>query len=204
MILNSAQRPAHPKVLIFDMDGTITRPFFDFDGIRAELNITGGTILEALETMPPDQRQRAWAILEEHERVAARESELHDGVMEVLDYLQERGIRTAVATRNSRRSVDTVLQKHALRFDLLHSREDGPVKPSPEPVRAICRQFGVQPLESWIIGDYLYDIQSGNAAGAVTVLKLNDDDLPEYAPQATHRVRHMIELIDLLGNGALS
>ena len=192
---------AQPKVMIFDMDGTITRPFFDFDGIRAEIGITSGTILESLETLLPDQRRRAWTILEEHERVAARESELHEGVCDVLNYLKQRSISTAIATRNSRQSVEVVLAKHAVSFDLLHTREDGPVKPSPEPVLAVCRHFGVAVHESWIVGDYLYDIQSGNSAGAVAILKLNDDDPPEYAPQAAHVIRHMNELIGLLSNG---
>ena len=35
------------------MDGTLTKPAIDFDGIRAEIGIESGTILEALESMDP-------------------------------------------------------------------------------------------------------------------------------------------------------
>lgn len=189
--------------MIFDLDGTITRPFFDFDRIRAEMGIASGTILEVLDTLTPAQRERAWVILVEHERVAARESELNDGMLEVLHYLKGRGMATAVATRNSRVSVDTVLAKHGVRFDLVHTREDGPVKPAPQPVLDICSHFGVEPGESWLVGDYLYDIQSGNSAGAVTVLLINGDDPPDYADQAAYVIRHMRELIGLLSNGRM-
>ena len=61
-----------PQIVIFDMDGTLTLPAIDFDRLRAEIGIESGTILEALETMTTDERTRAYDIIEEHERVAAR------------------------------------------------------------------------------------------------------------------------------------
>lgn len=48
------------KTVIFDLDGTITVPFFDFDAIREEMGLSKdtGPILEAMEKMSPDQRRR--------------------------------------------------------------------------------------------------------------------------------------------------
>ncbi len=190
-----------PQAVIFDMDGTLTQPAIDFDRIRAEIGIESGTILEALEAMNPDQRSRADGIIEEHERVAARDSELQDGVHEVLDFLRAGGIRTAIATRNSRPSVRTVLDKHQLHVDHIHTREDGAVKPSPQPVLDICKYFQIAPESSWMIGDYVYDIQSGNAAGATTVLFAADGSMPEAVQQADHVIRNLLELITILNNG---
>ena len=190
-----------PQAVIFDMDGTLTRPAIDFDRIRAEIGIDSGTILEALEAMTLDQRSRAHSIIEEHERVAARDSELQDSVREVLEHLRVGGIRTAIATRNSRPSVRTVLQKHQLHVDHIHTREDGPVKPSPRPVLDICEYFQIAPESSWMVGDYVYDIQSGNAAGATTVLFTADGAQSGAAEQADHVICKLSELITILSNG---
>ncbi len=190
-----------PQIVIFDMDGTLTRPAIDFDRIRAEIGIESGTILEALETMTTNERARAYEIIEEHELVAARDSELQDGVHEVLEFLRAGGIRTAIATRNSRPSVRTVLDKHQIHVDHIHTREDGAVKPSPQPVLDICKYFQIVPEASWMVGDYAYDIQSGNAAGATTVFFEAHGSMPEAAEQADHVIRNLRELITLLNNG---
>ncbi|MCH8912106.1 MAG: HAD family hydrolase [Planctomycetes bacterium] len=190
-----------PRIVIFDMDGTLTLPAIDFDRLRAEIGIESGTILEALETMTDDERARAHEIIEVHERIAARDSELQHGVHEVLDFLRAGGIRTAIATRNSRPSVRTVLEKHHIHVDHIHTREDGPVKPSPQPVLDICKYFQIAPESSWMVGDYVYDIQSGNAAGATTVLFAADGSAPEAVQQTDYVIRNLRELIAILNNG---
>jgi len=42
------------KAVIFDLDGTITRPYFDFDAIREEMGLdrNSGPVLEAMEKRP--------------------------------------------------------------------------------------------------------------------------------------------------------
>ena len=190
-----------PQLVIFDMDGTLTMPAIDFDRLRAEIGIESGTILEALETMTDDERARAHEIIEVYERIAARDSELQDNVHEVLEFLRAGSIRIAIATRNSRRSVRAVLDKHKIHVDHIHTREDGPVKPSPRPVLDICKYFQIAPELSWMVGDYLYDIQSGNAAGATTVLFATDGSSPEAVEQADHVIRNLRELITILNNG---
>ena len=151
--------------------------------------------------MTKDGRARAHEIIEVHERIAAHDSELQHGVHEVLDFLRAGGIRTAIATRNSRPSVRTVLEKHQFHVDHIHTREDGAVKPSPQPVLDICKYFQIAPESSWMVGDYVYDIQSGNAAGATTFLFDANGSMPEAADQADHVIRNLRELITILNNG---
>jgi len=186
------------RLVIFDLDGTLTEPYLDFDRIRAEIGLGPGPILEAMAHMSSEMRARAEAVLRRHEAEAAANSRLQEGAARVLGELKRRGICTAVLTRNSRISVEQVARKHGLVFDCVRTREDGPIKPSPEPVRAACRAMGVRPEETWTVGDHLFDIQAGRAAGATTVLMLGDRAVPDYADQADHVIRRLDELLGLI------
>jgi HAD superfamily hydrolase (TIGR01549 family) len=187
--------------VLFDLDGTLTRPHLDFDVIRREIGLPTEPrtpILEAMQSMPPADRVRAEAILLDHERQAADASQLWDDTHAVLAAIRSAGIPVAVMTRNSRQSVDTVMARHGLRFDAAYAREDGPVKPAPAPVLNLCSQLQADPARAWVVGDYLFDIQAGNAAGAVTVLMLGDAPVPAWAGQARHVIRRLNELLPLL------
>src|SRR5689334_2066126 len=39
-----------PRALLFDMDGTLTRPYFDYPAIRAEIGVVEGGLLEYIAT----------------------------------------------------------------------------------------------------------------------------------------------------------
>lgn len=188
------------RAVIFDMDGTITEPCLDFDTIREQMGMSrdAGPILEAMEKMTPDERRRAEDILHRCEAQAAEASALNDGVHEVLDWLGQAKILTAVLTRNSRVSAETVTAKHGLRFDHVRTREDGAIKPSPDPVLAICEALEVDPTDTWMVGDYLFDVQSGRAAGTQTALLWQQPELPDWSDQADHVIRQLTDLIPLL------
>jgi HAD superfamily hydrolase (TIGR01509 family) len=133
------------RAVIFDMDGTLTRPILDFDRIREEIGLPNEPILEAVRQLPPEDRARAEAILLRHEAVAAAESELQAGAAEVVAVIRAAGISVALMTRNSRESTRAFQDRHGFSFDMVRTREDGPMKPSPEPVLTICRALGVEP-----------------------------------------------------------
>ena len=188
------------RAVIFDMDGTITEGNLDFGQIREEIGMArdAGPILEAMEQMTEAERLAAEEILHRREDEAAQTSTLNHGVREVLAWLAGEGIRLAILTRNSRVSVDTVLARHGLRFDLIFTREDGAIKPSAEPVLAICRTLGVDPAQTWMVGDYLFDLQSGNAAGTNTALLWTAPELPEWHDEADAVLRSLDELRPLI------
>ena len=191
-----------PQAIIFDLDGTLTKPALDFDAMRAEIGIEKGTIMEQMETMSEDQVERAWRIIERFEEEAARNSELNEGAGEVLESLRAQGLKIAILTRNSRKSVRAFLEKHSVSVDYFYTREDGPVKPSPQPVTDICSHLGISPQYAWMVGDYLYDLRSGHGAGATAVLIINDSELPDYANEADfviHRLPELIQLIECNG-----
>lgn len=196
---------ARSRVIIFDMDGTLTVPFLDFDLMRAEIGITEGSLLEAVETMPPDARARAEEILHRHEAEAASKSELQPGAASVVADIRALGFPVALMTRNTRVSVRAFQDRHGIAFDLVRTREDGVCKPSPQPVYEICATLGGKPGDAWVIGDFHYDVLCGNSSGATTVLMWSEEGpLPAWAGEANHIIRQLDELRPLLGMAARS
>lgn len=186
-----------PVAVLFDMDGTLTEPLLDFSQIKAEMGIGDQPILEALAVMPPDDRNRAEAILHRHEDEAARHSTLNPGCHEVLDFLNVKNVRVALITRNCWSSVRTVLDVHHLPIDVLVTREDAPPKPDPEPLFQACRRLGVDPAAAWMVGDGVFDIQAGLNAGIKTVWLSHRR--PKRFPETPWReVNDLWELIRLL------
>ncbi len=185
-------------VVIFDLDGTLTKPCLLFDDIREEIGVSG-PILEAMQHMDDAEQQRAEVILARHERKAAEHAELYDGAHDVLDACRNGGLALAVLTRNSRRALDTVMAKFGLAVDTVRTRDDGAIKPSAEPILSICRELGADPRVSWMVGDYLFDLQSGAAAGTRTVLMLGERPRPDFAGQANFVIQSLAELIPIIG-----
>lgn len=173
----SAQLPL--KGVIFDLDGTLVIQELDFEAMRREIGLPPGTpLLEAVEQLPPAEQQAAHAVLQRHERAAAQTATLNPGVREFLSWLDERGIRRAVLSRNMREAVDLVLARCGLTFDPVLAREDAPYKPSPDGLLQICTTWGFAPYEVAMVGDYLYDLQAGRNAGTRTALVTHGKSWP--------------------------
>ena len=188
------------KAVIFDLDGTITEPYFDFDAIRVEMGLDkdAGPVWEAMEKMTPEQRLQTEKILHFHEEKAAKESRLNTGAKETLSTLREKGIHIGVLTRNRRSSVLAVAAKHSLEFDAIIGREDGPVKPDAFGVLEICRQFAVRAEETLLVGDYLFDLLCAKEAGAVAVLLANHSRADEFAEYADYRIERIDEVLGII------
>lgn len=158
-----------PAGILFDMDGTLTEPLLDFPMIKSEMGIRNQSILEALADMNEADRHAAETILHRHEESAAARSTLNPGCRELLDWLGEMNLATALITRNSRASVLTVLSRHELQLRLLITRDDAPPKPDPAPLLLACREMGLPTSAVWMVGDGVYDVEAGNATGIRTV-----------------------------------
>ena len=189
------------KAVIFDLDGTITQPYFDFDAIREEIGLAkdSGPVLESMEKMTAQQRQDAERILHYHEQKAVTESKLNANAKQTLSALRAAGIHIGVLTRNKRSNALAIARKHKLKFDAVIDREDGPVKPDAFGILQLCRQFGVKPEESLLVGDYLFDLLCAKAAGAVAVLLVNHeqaDEFTEHADFCIEDISRILEIID--------
>ncbi len=100
------------RCVIFDLDNTIVDSDLDFAAIRAEIG-TDEPILEYRAAAGEAEQRRVDEILDRHERRAAATCGLCDGRgRDARVSSAARGIRTALLTRNSRQSVNTVLARH--------------------------------------------------------------------------------------------
>ena len=157
--------------ILFDMDGVVVRQRLDFLAVKQEIfGNTHGFILERMGELPPPERRRAEAILERHETVAALTAEPMDGILPFLAWMEARGLKRGLVTRNSRKSVELVLGRLGIGFDAVVTREDAPPKPAPDPVWVACRGMGLEPSEVVFVGDFEFDMLSGRRAGVRTVL----------------------------------
>jgi len=162
------------KGIAFDLDGTLTRPCIDFRGIR---NRIGGLepnlpIYEQALKLPALEKARAMAILEEVEMECAGRAEPNPEVYELIQYLEARGIRKAIFTRNARRALDLTLSLLGLsgRFDPMITRELGlKLKPDPESILYILRHWQLAPEQVLVVGDFAFDLVAGNRAGCRTI-----------------------------------
>jgi HAD superfamily hydrolase (TIGR01509 family) len=195
--MNDTQPLIRPKAILFDMDGTLTRPMLDFDLIKQEMGIPGRPILESLAAMDTPQRAAAETILHRHEEQAAVESTLNEGCVELLSWIAQANIETALITRNSRKSVETVFQRHGLHFDICITREDGKFKPDPAPLQLACTQLRVDAQQTWMVGDSYHDVNAGVAAGIRTVW-ISHGSERDFAAMPWKTVNDLIELTSLL------
>ena len=190
------------KAVIFDLDGTITQPYFDFDAIREEIGLArdSGPLLESMEKMPPQLRRKAEKILYNHEESAVIESKLNSGAKQTLSALRAAGIHIGILTRNKRDNAYAIAQKHKLKFDAVIGREDGPVKPDAFGVLQLCRQFGVEPEETLLVGDYLFDLLCAKAAGACAVLLANHHQADDFAEHADFCIENITGILEIIAN----
>lgn len=60
------------------------------------------------------------------------------------------------------------------------------------------RMLQTGPTHSWMVGDYLFDIQSCQAAGTKTVLMIGDRARPELADRADYVIRRLPDLLPIV------
>jgi HAD superfamily hydrolase (TIGR01549 family) len=189
------------RLVIFDMDGTLSEEILDFEAIRREMAVPPNVgILEYLGTLSGDARRAAETILDRHEHTAAAACGVHEGALDLLAELKRRGIQTALLTRNSLMNARMILDRHALTLDHLSTREDRPYKPHADSILNITRRFTIPVEETLMVGDYLYDLQAAHAAGTDSALLCLRDGgrRPPFATMATYCIDCLMDLLPLM------
>ncbi|HEY6871708.1 MAG TPA: HAD-IA family hydrolase [Geobacteraceae bacterium] len=159
---------------VFDLDGTLTLPVHDFAAIRAELGVPDGVdILGFLASLPPAAAQPLHEKLQTIEDRLALKTAAAAGAVHFIERLHHRGDRLGVLTRNTRenalRTLELIGVGHYFPPDCVLGRAEALPKPEPDGVRKLSALWCVSPSALVMVGDYLFDLQAGQAAGAATV-----------------------------------
>jgi hydrogenase expression/formation protein HypE len=194
------------KGILFDFDGTLTRPgALDFPAIKRELNCPPDIpILEYLETVPAELKPELMKILESEEEKAAEDSLPNVGAEECILTLREKGVLLGIITRNSLPSVRLALERfETVRlhdFSTVITRDDSLPKPHPGGVHKACERMGLAASELMVVGDFRFDVIAGKAAGACTVLLTNGRSsvMAPGDPEPDHTVACLKEILQLL------
>lgn len=175
--------------MLFDFDGTLTRPGgLDFDALCKAIGCPPrAPILEFVDALPESARIEAAALLHRFEIAAAARAEPNHGAADCIARLAAMNIPTGILSRNTRAAVTRALQNFpaetARRLSPVIARDDGlPAKPDPAGVHHAAEQFGIPAEKILMVGDYIFDIAAGHAAGCVTAFLRNGADVPLMDP----------------------
>ncbi len=181
-----------PRACIFDLDGTLVDSLRDIgESLNFCLDLLG------LPTHPIDNyrymvgegvpRLCQRALGQSHPHLVERLAELvrpvyrtrmtrhtrpYPGIPELIERLRRRGIRLGVLSNKPHDMTVRVVQTFWPdgTFDAVCGYlEEQHRKPSPFYVHGMCRELGVAPKQTWLIGDTPTDIETARAADAVGI-----------------------------------
>jgi HAD superfamily hydrolase (TIGR01509 family) len=194
------------RAVLFDFDGTLTEPgSLDFGVIREAIGCPKGRpVLEFINGMPSQvKRAKASRILDEYEADAARRSRPNAGAEAALRFLRARGLGVGIISRNSLASIETALKNfehiEPSDFAVILSRDD-PVspKPNPEGILAAAKAFGVPVAQVLVVGDFVFDVEAGQKAGALTAFLTNRGSSHPCALPSDFTLQDLGELTDVV------
>lgn len=194
------------RAVLFDFDGTLTEPdSLDFNTIRSAIGCPKGRpVLEFIsEISSPEARAAASRILDAFETEAARHSRPNAGAEEVLGYLSARGVKAGIISRNSLASIKTALSNFShikpQDFAVILSRDDPfSPKPSPEGILAAALALGIPVPEVLVVGDFVFDVEAGHNAGALTAYLTNRGTSHPCAHPSDFTLENLSELKDVI------
>lgn len=183
-----------------------------FHDMRTVLGITKATdILEHVESLPPAQQATALEAIRAIERKAMAAQVPQPGLNTLMQYLDSRGIRKAICTRNFDVPVQNLLTTF-LQGSVFHpvvTRDFKPPKPDPAGILHIAKDWGLELEDGRVdasglimVGDSIDDMTAGRSAGAATVLLVNDvnQKLADHA-HTDLVIGSLEELVNILDNG---
>ncbi len=182
------------RLAIFDCDGTMVdsqanicmamehafaEAGMDPPPRPATRRIVGLSLVEAMRHLLPDADEALHRDMAERYKQAfftlrgngLVDEPLYEGMAALLSALDEKGWLLGVATGKSDRGLARCLDHHGIRglFVTLQTADRHPSKPHPSMIYQALADSGVEAAEAFMIGDTIYDIHMGRAAGCRTI-----------------------------------
>jgi phosphoglycolate phosphatase len=182
------------RLAVFDCDGTLVdsgatitaalRITFEQNGLDVpppslSRKVIGLSLVESMAALMPDLSVERHIELAEDYKLAfqklraagAVEEPLFDGVLDLLDTLEDDGWLLAVATGKSDRGLRHCLELHDIhaRFVSLQTADRHPSKPHPSMVEQAIADAGARPETTIVVGDTSFDMAMAANAGATGI-----------------------------------
>jgi len=186
------------EAVLLDMDGTLIEFNYDYVSARTliiakliemgvdrrflseskpiAINIEDAVVFMRGKGLSEDElkvlRRKVYEAVEALELRAAEKPVARNGVPELLSWLKEHGVKTAVCTNNCKKAVEIVLEKTGLGsfFNDVFTRNDvDRLKPFPDILLKACEKLKVNPEDTVHIGDSPIDINAAKNAGIMSI-----------------------------------
>jgi phosphoglycolate phosphatase len=210
------------QLLIFDWDGTLVDSeaciidAMQLASAEVELpkcndaqirDVIGLSLEGAIEALFPEAEKSVRNSVADRYReyyfsTSTSDVPVFEGVVEILEKLNQENYFLAVATGKSRRGLDRSLSETGLNkyFHKTRCADEAISKPDPQMLIEIIDFFGLEAEDTLMIGDSEYDLQMANNAGiesvAVSYSVHNAKRLQQYEPLAI--IHNITELSDFL------
>ncbi|KAL7495583.1 hypothetical protein ACHAWT_009578 [Skeletonema menzelii] len=191
---NEQLLPLSPVGVIFDMDGTLIKHSINFAEMRQRIyevvdadpigkDLEKDCVLEMPQRLTEEGQRQCYEIFADIEQRAILDMQLQEGGAELVQFLIESGLKTAVLTRNMEKNVAHMMEmyKNEMRmndvtiFEPIVARntkanpeDEKPLKSKPDPagILHICKIWGCEPSDVIFVGDSANDdMSAANRAG---------------------------------------
>lgn len=182
------------RSMLFDLDGTLVDTAPDFSVVlhtmcrqmgrpapdEASIHQTVSSGARALVKLISDleESDEEFRLLHQQllalygDQIQSTHATLYPGMSELLDTLDNRGIAWGVVTNKPLAYSEVIMHRLGLKQRcqvLICPEHVSRTKPDPEPVAMACKAVQCAPASSVYVGDHPRDIDSGRAAGTVTI-----------------------------------
>ncbi|MCK5298362.1 MAG: HAD-IA family hydrolase [Candidatus Heimdallarchaeota archaeon] len=211
--------------IIFDFDNTLIKSNINFPAMKISMaraakkhgvdfgneediphRFTAGNIIDQVEEF--DKRNETqivaelWDMVEKFERMGMENVSIDDDVIQMLEYLQKKGISTSILTNNAKKPTIEVLERFNIvdYFDIVVAREDvKKMKPDKEGLEVIVQKLKLNPDKVVFVGDSWVDGVAAVKANIRFIL-FNEKllDSRKYNIKIWKHVQTMNELVELI------